>query len=227
VNVWCQKRCPVIHLAGNYTNNRVLNSTRNCTSLYTPFSFSSEPQGDLALSSSNILYGIAFGGGASDSGCIFSIDANGAYYHNLHNFTGLTGGCLSYGAATLSGKNLYGMTCFGGTYGRGTIFTFNDTTTNSHLGISELVGMNGELMLYPNPNNGIFTLSYHSESGEESLSKIEVYNILGKEVFTGILYSASNNNRINMSSQSAGIYLYRVMSNSGELIGHGKLIIQK
>src|SRR5262249_15417489 len=45
------------------------------------------PIGELVLSS-NILYGTASQGGASNSGTIFAVNSDGTGFTNLHSFTG-------------------------------------------------------------------------------------------------------------------------------------------
>ena len=80
--------------------------------------------------------------------------------------------------------------------------------------------------IYPNPNNGKFTVVCHSEQSEES-QKIEIYNVLGEKVLTETLRSAQGDNSIDLSAQPNGIYLYRVISETGNLVGQGKMIIQK
>jgi hypothetical protein len=80
--------------------------------------------------------------------------------------------------------------------------------------------------VYPNPSNGIITLQ---AQGEELVDKSEVsvYNVLGEQVFTETLRSTQGGNTINLSNQPNGIYLYRVITETGALLGEGKLIIQK
>ena len=100
-------------------------------------------------------------------------------------------------------------------------FSCSDTTNNI-TGISSIVKQTGEINVYPNPNNGNFTLVL---SGTSDKSTVEVYNMLGDQVFTYNL--ALGNNSMEMSSQPNGIYLYRVISETGNLVGQGKMIIQK
>ncbi|HTA27864.1 MAG TPA: T9SS type A sorting domain-containing protein [Bacteroidia bacterium] len=77
--------------------------------------------------------------------------------------------------------------------------------------------------LFPNPNTGKFTLE---SSNRNMNSTIEIYNILGEKVFTEPL-SSQNKNAIKMGSQPSGVYLYRVISENGSLIGEGKFVIQQ
>ena len=63
------------------------------------------------------LYGMTAAGGSSTFGVIFSINADGSGYTNLHVFAGTSAGDgnAPRGSLTLSGTNLYGMTQYGGT----------------------------------------------------------------------------------------------------------------
>jgi len=80
--------------------------------------------------------------------------------------------------------------------------------------------------LYPNPNNGVFTLVCHSERSEESLPTLQVYNVLGEKVLTETLRSAQGDNRIILNNEPSGIYLYRITDQQSNLISSGKFIIQ-
>ncbi len=90
--------------------------------------------------------------------------------------------------------------------------------------------------LYPNPNSGRFTIKSTGVSGGAT---VEIYNIIGEKIYSkqlsivngGALTSSPNNNAtsncplsIDISSNPAGIYLYRVLSANNELIGQGKFI---
>lgn len=88
------------------------------------FSDGNTPRGSLTISGSK-LYGMA-GGGSSLYGTIFSVNTDGTGYSQLRNFTGgSTDGDEPYGALTLSGSKLYGMTGYGGSSNSGTIFSIN------------------------------------------------------------------------------------------------------
>jgi hypothetical protein len=80
------------------------------------------------------------------------------------------------------------------------------------------------VILYPNPNNGKFTLSITNY--ELGITNIEVYNILGEKVYSQFNIQNPTFN-IDLSANPNGIYLYRVISEDGSLIGGGKVIIQK
>jgi uncharacterized repeat protein (TIGR03803 family) len=80
------------------------------------------PFGSLTLSNST-LYGMAYGGGGSSKGVVFTINTDGLGYTNLYNFGSNPGdGANPFGSLTLSGTNLYGMTSAGGTSNKGVVF---------------------------------------------------------------------------------------------------------
>jgi len=83
----------------------------------------SEPCGALLLSG-NVLYGITPYGGASDLGCIFSINTDGTGYANLFEFDGGNNGYNPFGSLTISGNTLYGTTVAGGGYDLGCLFSY-------------------------------------------------------------------------------------------------------
>ncbi len=101
------------------------------------------------------------------------------------------------------------------------------------LGINEPAQANATMQLFPNPNNGVFQLeinnypngSLRDELGENKT--VEIYNILGEKVYSETLNTKHSTLNIDLSSQSNGIYLCRVISERGELAGEGKFIIKK
>jgi uncharacterized repeat protein (TIGR03803 family) len=192
--------------------------------------------GSLTLSGS-LLFGMTPGGGTMhDSGCIFYIDTNGSNYKQLFNFNGIDGAGPS-GDITLSGSVLYGMTGGGGTSGDGVVFKLD--TTNIGSSINRLTEVSSQWSVYPNPSTGIFTISISGAQNPDSYrdgpGKIEIYNVLGENVFTEIpvrpgtggLHFVQNDNLIKLTMQPDGVYLYRVVKEDGSLEGEGKLIIQK
>ena len=76
--------------------------------------------------------------------------------------------------------------------------------------------------LYPNPNNGQFTVSIANyEVG--ITNNVEIYNMLGQKV-----YSQSNIHNptfnINISSEPNGIYLIRILDKDGNLVSQKKVV---
>jgi len=125
-------------------------------------------------------------------------------------------GCY-FGSNLLTGTNEYG---------------FLAKWTCETLGINELSNKFIPLSLFPNPNTGAFTLEVKSE--EVRAKSVEVYNVMGQKVFTatpsllpqsggGVSFSYN----LNISSQPNGVYLYRVIDETGKLLGEGKFVIEK
>jgi uncharacterized repeat protein (TIGR03803 family) len=170
--------------------------------------------------SGNLFYGMVYQGGANGDGVIFSIDTTGNGYKDIFDFNG-TNGLSPLGSLTLVNNVLYGMTEFGGTLDSGVIFSLKDTTMINS--INEPSASLGEVKLYPNPSNGVFTVEVKSEE-LRTKSTLEVYNMMGEKVYSTTLNSA--NTQIDLSGKPAGVYLYRVITESGEPISQEKFIIQ-
>ncbi len=78
--------------------------------------------------------------------------------------------------------------------------------------------------VYPNPSKGSFTLELTNVEGK---CEVEVYNLLGEKVLKQILRPAQDDKVINLMGQPNGIYFYRVLRESGGLVGEGKVVIEK
>ena len=91
----------------------------------------------------------------------------------------------------------------------------------SDAGINSIASNASQISIYPNPNNGLFKIQ-SSASGQYT---VEIYNVLGEMIKNVGLTGKSN--AIDLSAQPEGIYLYRVLSEKGNLIGQGKIVIQK
>ena len=50
---------------------------------------------------------------------------------------------------------------------------------------------------------------------------------MGQEIYSATLKQVQGDNLISLSSQPNGIYFYRIVEQNSNLIGEGKLIIQK
>lgn len=122
--------------------------------------------------------------------------------------------------------------------GSDTLLDIPNTSYNAYLarwqncdpaGIGPIATLNPSVTLFPNPNGGVFTLQI-VEAQNFMPSTIEIYNVLGERVITEILPPSTRgqyDNLINLSEQPNGIYLYRVLSDDGKVIGEGKVIIAK
>ncbi len=79
------------------------------------------PYGSL-ISDGPFLYGMTSQGGLSDFGTIFKIKSDGTEYTRLLDFNGTTNGGIPFGSLIADGSSLYGMTFYGGSGNKGTIF---------------------------------------------------------------------------------------------------------
>lgn len=104
-------------------------------------------------------------------------------------------------------------------------FHFYPQPTNTS--VNDVTDERENVKIYPNPNNGKFTVICHSEQGEESLPIIEIYNVLGERVQTETLRDAQGDNLIELSNVPNGVYFYRIITNKGDLQGVGKFIIAR
>ncbi len=91
-------------------------------------------------------------------------------------------------------------------------------------GIAGLENLKPGVCLFPNPNKGIFKLQIRNNS-PLMYNTVEIYNMLGEKVFSTRLNS--NNPQLDLSNNANGIYLYRVITNTGNLESVGKFVIQK
>jgi len=91
-------------------------------------------------------------------------------------------------------------------------------------GINEAKGESENVKVYPNPSNGVFSVEVNNEKRIVN-SVTEIYNSLGQKVFSNAQIITSSNFQIDLSGQPAGIYLYRIVSETGDLVGEGKLIL--
>ncbi len=94
--------------------------------------------------------------------------------------------------------------------------------TDTVTGINELIAKNEELRVFPNPNDGVFNLYLSNVSVQ---SKVEVFNYLGENIYQSKINFG--NTEINLGEQPNGIYLYRVLKDNGELVGEGKVVIER
>jgi GH25 family lysozyme M1 (1,4-beta-N-acetylmuramidase) len=98
----------------------------------------------------------------------------------------------------------------------------NLNVTVGPTGISE-IGQNSNFMVYPNPNNGTFTVSIGGSNIEKM--QLSVYDALGQMVYNTIVNSG--NTQVDIGNKATGIYFYRIMNEAGDkLIGDGKLVVQ-
>jgi len=73
----------------------------------------------------NTLYGTAYSGGSSGKGTVFALNTDGTGFTTLHTFTGGSGGAYPIGGLILTNNTLYGTARFGGSSGKGTVFSIS------------------------------------------------------------------------------------------------------
>ena len=90
-------------------------------------------------------------------------------------------------------------------------------------------GNAADVSLYPNPTHGVFTMEVKSEklTVKSDGLQVEIYNVLGEKVYSHYQITKLSNYQIDISNQPSGIYLLRVLSADGTLIGQKKIILSK
>jgi uncharacterized repeat protein (TIGR03803 family) len=183
-----------------------------------------QPWADLTLSG-KMLFGMTRSGGAYSDGNVFSVDTDGSGFADLLDFDGTNGYGPWGSSVTISGNVLYGMAQTGGTNNDGVIFSLKDTSIVTS--VNKITANKETISVYPNPSTGQITIQT-SVTGNQLT--VKVYNVLGEQVYSKSNQPAASSNQpivINLSSQPNGVYLYRVMAENGQMIGEGKVVIQK
>jgi hypothetical protein len=78
--------------------------------------------------------------------------------------------------------------------------------------------------VYPNPSSGFFHVQISDSHQPMVNGKIEVYNMIGEQVFEANVNSGIND--LNMQGKAKGIYLYKILSETSDFVSSGKLLIQ-
>ena len=131
--------------------------------------------------------------------------------------------------AQLSGQPSVMFSFENRSYWGGQLYLDNiNVPVGSTLAVNNISSPDNNVTLYPNPNNGNFivTLS-HAELVSASHPMLEIYNVLGEKVMFETLKQVQGDNLMQLNNTSNGVYFYRVVNESGELLGNGKLVIQK
>jgi hypothetical protein len=151
-------------------------------------------------------------GGSFDS-------AGGVPVHNIAAWNGTSWSALGNGvngpvyALAVFNNHLYAGGDFNSP-GNG-IAMLSDTT---------IIVNNDSINVFPNPNQGQFTVVCDRVITPSAPVTIDVYNILGQKIYTAPL--ADGNNTINLEKASSGIYIYRITSAGSNLVNPGKLLVQ-
>jgi trimeric autotransporter adhesin len=170
--------------------------------------------------------GNLYAGGSFDS-------AGGLRANNIAKWNGSSWSALcsgmnnAVGALIVYDSNLYSGGYFdtAGEMPANYIAGLNDTAQCKATGIEQLTNTIS-ITLYPNPSTGIFTISF---AGAQNFvpATMEIYNVLGEKVTVATLKQVHGDHEINISSQPTGVYLYRIITEDGSLVGEGKMVVQK
>lgn len=102
--------------------------------------------------------------------------------------------------------------------GTSTVSNVVITTTCSNVGINEVKGTIGSVSMFPNPSNGLTTLSVNSQIA--STLNVNVYDITGKVVLHPVqnssLNAGDNKFEINTNDLQNGIYFVTLLTNNGK-----------
>lgn len=79
----------------------------------------------------------------------------------------------------------------------------------TNVGFTEIINVN-DFKLYPNPNKGLFTLSFN----DNTLRQVNIFDALGNLVSTFV--SVEKEIHINLHDKAHGIYFFNVLSDKGQ-----------
>ncbi|MGZ3862720.1 MAG: T9SS type A sorting domain-containing protein [Bacteroidia bacterium] len=102
---------------------------------------------------------------------------------------------------------------------------FKDTVTvyvRQSLEVNEMKNGKSDISIFPNPNNGVFTVQYDTKEN----SRIEIIDINGALVGTYNLPTIKTKVEVRNENLQNGVYLYRIISNNN-MIKFGKIVVMK
>ena len=119
--------------------------------------------------------------------------------------------------------NCVGFTCFDPGTGAGDFTSLSACQSNCSNTSVELNKIN-DFKIYPNPNSGIFNVSFNTLI--QGKIEISIINTLGKKVFYDELenFSGDYEQQFSIQAYSKGIYFINIKTNIGVIIK--KLVIQ-
>ncbi len=200
----------------------------NGTNWNTPFNSAST---SLQFNCSMVYNGLLYAGGKFYSGISGSLENGVATWNGSKWDTVGSGLSADSGIYPYSDSGVVAFCAYNGAlYATGN-FTRSGKTVVNHIAawgaVTGIAAIKNEqtFSVYPNPSNGIFNFQLADGQQLTADSHLEVYNMLGEEIATQTK-SGDAQLSINLSEKPAGIYLYRMLSKTGAVIGSGKLVIE-
>jgi outer membrane protein assembly factor BamB len=138
---------------------------------------------------------------------VYAINKNGTL-----KWSYLTGGRISEASPAFDSDGTLYITS-----ADGYLYAFFDSVAS---GISAMQIDDPGFNLFPNPNNGNFTVTAKKIFDGE---RIEIYNSIGEMISSKNI--SAETTAINLENDPAGIYFYRVICNEG-IISSGKFAVQ-
>ncbi len=137
-------------------------------------------------------------------------------WSNVGNYTGSDSNTIS----GLDSGTYY--LCVTSCYGCGSVCDSSIVYT----GIKNITNAANSINVYPNPNNGKFTISFsHQADIAGAKAIVEIYDIMGQKVNVGTLKQVQGDVCIDMSGQPNGVYILRV--NTQQSVLTQRIIIQR
>jgi hypothetical protein len=147
--------------------------------------------------------GRALSSGDATSGELKIIDINAGtnpYIQDLEKF---------------QGKWLYSLDSFTS----GKLYAINGCASASTTGIGEINQTENSISIYPNPNNGLFTIEMNKQPDHSTL---EIYTLTGQKVYSQAIVSSKISLNLNLQS---GVYFLNIINAKGQGRAN-KVIIQ-
>jgi hypothetical protein len=143
---------------------------------------------------------------------------DGIKWGTLYN--GIRGAVYSLGAYN---SELYA----GGEFSvAGSVLASNVAAWTGPLGVNTIQEATQSVKLFPNPNNGKFTIQLANSYKLTANSSLEVYNMLGEKIYSTSFTINYSQFTIDLGPKSAGVYMYRVLTETGDLVSEGKFVIE-
>ena len=129
---------------------------------------------------------------------------------------------ISEGSSTIAWTDDQTSREFGDYNGNVLVPAYTDGNVDAITGINEL--NNSAMLVYPNPNNGNFTLNLSAV--KDQVTNVKIMNMVGGVVYQEkVAQNASFNQNINLSNLSEGVYTILIQTTNGDMVK--KMIIKK